>query len=299
MRYLGPAALSAASLVLLLATDRNLPLPGGRMADAQAVAAVSRRAVPPTVLPESTRRREELPKRHFVGAGFDACTAPPLESMQAWRTASPYGAVGIYTSGSQRGCDQPRLTADWVGRVRAMGWELVPTHVGLQAPCAELRNKPRRIDPARAVQQGGDEAAEAVLNLQALGLGQGSPVYLDMEAYPPGDQTCSQAVVDFTLGWTQTLHAAGYHSGFYSSVDSGVADLVAAARAGSSPMPDVIWYARWDGRAVTDGLGVLPDDMWARRQRIHQYRGGADETYGGATLNVDRDQLDGLVAIGR
>ncbi|MGE7436549.1 MULTISPECIES: DUF1906 domain-containing protein [Kitasatospora] len=303
MRYLRPAALSAASLVLLLATDRNVPLRGGRVVDAQAVAAVTRSVGgrlpgPPAVLPETGRGPEALPKRYFTGAGFDACSAPPLEAMALWRIASPYGAVGIYTSGSQRACDQSRLTADWVGQVRSMGWELVPTHVGLQAPCAKIKSKPRRIDPARAIQQGGEEAAEAVLSLQALGLGPGSPVYLDIEAYPPDDQTCSQAVVDFTLGWTQTLHSAGYHSGFYSSVNSGVADIIAAARAGSAPMPDVIWYARWDGRAVTDGQDAPPDDMWTRRQRIHQYRGSADETYAGTTLNIDRDQLDGLVAVG-
>ncbi|MGK4581928.1 DUF1906 domain-containing protein [Kitasatospora sp. HPMI-4] len=304
MRYLRPAALAAASLVLLLATDRNLPLPARQVVDTQSVAAVAgsvggHPAGPPTVIEETGRGWESLPKRRFSGPGFDACSAPPLETMQLWRIASPYRAVGIYSSGGQRGCDQPRLTPGWVSGVRAMGWELVPTHVGLQAPCAKIKNKPNRIDPARAVQQGGEEAAEAVLSLQALGLGPGSPVYLDMEAYPPGDRTCSRAVVDFTLGWTQTLHSAGYHSGFYSSVNSGVADIAAAGRAGSSPLPDVIWYARWDGRAVTDGKDAPPDDMWVRHQRIHQYRGSADETYAGVTLNIDRDQLDGLVAMGR
>jgi hypothetical protein len=32
--------------------------------------------------------------------------------------------------------------------------------------------------------------------------------------------------------------------------------------------------------------------MWANRQRIHQYAGDTTETYGGVTLNIDRDQLD-------
>ncbi|MDH6123547.1 glycoside hydrolase domain-containing protein [Kitasatospora sp. GP82] len=303
VRYLGPAALSAASLVLLLATDRSLPLPGGRVAEVQPVAATASQgkrspAPPRTVLPDSARRRSQLPKRSFTGRGFDACTAPPLETMRVWRTTSPYGAVGIYTSGTQRGCDQPRLTADWVRQVREMGWELVPTHVGLQAPCSSVRTKPHRIDPARAVEQGQDEAAEAVSGLRELGLGEGSPVYLDIEAYAPGDPVCSQAVVEFTIGWTQALHAAGYHSGFYSSANSGVADLVGAAQAGAYPLPDVIWYAHWDGRAVTDGQGALPEELWVGHQRIHQYRGGGAETYGGAALNVDRDQLDGLVALG-
>ncbi|MCG6497780.1 DUF1906 domain-containing protein [Kitasatospora sp. A2-31] len=238
-----------------------------------------------------------LPEYRFTGAGFDACSAPPVEAMSAWRVASPYGAVNIYSSGSQRACAQTRLTPQWVGMVRAMGWRLVPTHVGLQAPCAERDDKPLRIDPARAEEQGAEEAAEAAAALRVLGLGPGSPVYLDMEAYPTGDAVCSRAVVDFTVGWTRALQAAGYRSGFYSSLNSGIADVVAAARAGRTPLPDAIWYARWDGHPTTTGQAGLPDDLWTGR-RIHQYRGGADETYGGVTLNVDRDELDGLVAGG-
>jgi len=338
VRFLGPAALTAASLVLLLATDRSLlesdpaqadtppaaraahsaaqPAPGSpapppaapavELAAALAAApeAVAAPAVPPKavrltrrVLPDPLRgRREPLPQEHFTGAGFDACTAPSLDTLRAWRDASPYGALGIYVSGAQRACDQPRLTAEWVRQARAMGWQLIPTHVGPQAPCKAGGAKPNRIDPARAVQQGRDEAAEAVRAMKALGLRGGSPVYLDIEAYPR-ESACSQAVVDFTLGWTQALHKAGYHSGFYSSTDAGIADLAAAARAGSSPLPDAVWYARWDDRATTsDGVGALRDDLWTRRQRIHQYRGNVQETYGGATLTVDRDQLDSLVA---
>ncbi|MEU8516528.1 DUF1906 domain-containing protein [Kitasatospora sp. NPDC048722] len=239
-----------------------------------------------------------LPEYRFTGAGFDACTAPPLEALSVWRTASPYGAVNIYSSGGQRGCAQPRLTPQWVAEARAMGWKLVPTHVGLQAPCAEREDKPLRIDPARAEEQGGREADEAAAALRTLGLGAGSPVYLDMEAYPGDDAECSRAVVDFTVGWTEALHAAGYRAGFYSSLNSGIADIVDAARSGRAPLPDAIWYARWDRNPTTTGQPGLPDDLWTGHQRIHQYRGSADETYGGVTLNIDPDQLDGPVAGG-
>ncbi|MFH9347821.1 DUF1906 domain-containing protein [Kitasatospora sp. NPDC017646] len=238
---------------------------------------------------------EPPPEYRYTGAGFDACSAPPAEALDVWRTASPYGAVNIYSSGSQRACEQPRLTPQWVASVRAMGWKLVPTHVGLQAPCAERPDKPLRIDPDRAEEQGGQEAGEAAAALGELGLGPGSPVYLDIESYPVGDAVCSRAVVDFTVGWTRALRAAGYRSGFYSSMSSGIADLVAAARAGRAPLPDAIWYARWDGRPTTTGQPGLPDDLWAGH-RIHQHRGSADETYGGVTLSVDPDALDGLVA---
>ncbi|MER8186688.1 DUF1906 domain-containing protein [Kitasatospora sp. NPDC094015] len=305
MRYLGPAALTAASLVLLLATDGTV-LDGGRGLGGTLHAGLAAAPAPTPPQPPPRRRvlsdprakREALPSEVFTGAGFDACTAPPPETMRAWRAASPYGAIGIYSSGDQRACDQPRLTAAWVREVRAMGWQLIPTHVGLQAPCRASAGKPKRIDPDRAVQQGRDEAALAVRGLRSLQLATGSPVYLDIESYPRGDAACSQAVIDFTLGWTQALHAAGFHSGFYSSTDSGIADLAAAARVGSSPLPDAVWYARWDDRADTvDGSGPLGADLWAGHQRIHQHHGNVAETYGGVTLTVDRDQLDTLVAL--
>ncbi|MEV4560000.1 glycoside hydrolase domain-containing protein [Kitasatospora sp. NPDC049285] len=353
MRYLGPAALTAASLVLLLATDRDAasllatdpsaaapaqgavalaaPAQAAVAAPAQATAALAGPApaapalvvqtvahevvpqlgpaltpetppAPPVVLKRTVladplrARKTPLPSEVFAGAGFDACTAPSLETLQAWRDASPYGAVGIYLSGRQRACGQPRLTADWVREAKAMGWRLIPTHVGRQAPCMTT-GKPQRIDPATAVQQGKEEAAEAVKALKSLGLRTGTPVYLDIEAYPRGDAACSQAVVDFTLGWTQALHKAGFRSGFYSSTDAGIADLAAAARAGSSPLPDAVWYARWDDHpTTTDGAGQLGTDLWTPHSRIHQYHGNVQETYGGQTLTIDRDQLDGPVA---
>ncbi|WP_369183638.1 DUF1906 domain-containing protein [Streptomyces sp. Y1] len=289
MRYLRPAALLAASLVLLLAAGGT---GGSAEATAPAAAAVPRiRAVtlPDRIGPPKVRDT-------WSGPAFDACSAPALDTLRAWRGASPYGALGIYVSGGQRGCAQPRLTADWVRQARAMGWRFLPVHVGLQAPCADPTHKPKRIDPANAARQGREEADEAAHALRSLGFGRGAPVYLDIESYPMRDPACGQAVVEFTLGWTEALHAAGYRSGFYSSLDSGVADLAAAARAGSSPLPDALWYARWDDQADTGGSGRLAPDLWAPHQRVHQYRGNVEESYGGAALTVDRDQVDGPTA---
>ncbi|MET8544155.1 glycoside hydrolase domain-containing protein [Kitasatospora sp. NPDC004799] len=289
MRLLRPAALLAAALVLLLATDG-----AGANAEATVPAAVATPRIRAVTLPD--RSGPPRVRDTWSGPAFDACTAPSLDTLKAWRGTSPYGAVGIYTSGSQRGCGQPRLTAEWVSRARAMGWRFLPVHVGLQAPCADPGRKPKRIDPARAAEQGREEAGEAARALRALGLAKGSPVYLDIEAYPTRDAACGQAVVDFTVGWTAGLHAAGYRSGFYSSLDSGIADLAAAARAGSSPMPDALWYARWDGRADTEGSGGLAPDLWSFHQRVHQYHGNVEETFGGATLTVDRNHVDGPTA---
>jgi hypothetical protein len=309
LRYLRPAAASAAVLVLLVANDASALRLAGRAGTAGLPAALAAAsspapgtapapaALPVSVLPDPGRPRlAAVPHTVFTGSGFDACTAPPLDTMRVWRGASPYGVVGVYTSGRQRACAQPELTAEWVREVRALGWRLLPTHVGLQAPCANRPDKPLRIDPARAVAQGRAEAAEAVRGARAVGLGAGTPVYLDLEAYQPGNPSCTKAVIDFTEGWTQALHLAGYFSGFYSSLDSGITDLVAAARAGAAPLPDAVWYARWDNRTSTDGSGVVPADLWPTHRRAHQLHGEKPEVWGGARLAVDGDQLDTLVA---
>ncbi|QMU75110.1 DUF1906 domain-containing protein [Streptacidiphilus sp. PB12-B1b] len=252
-----------------------------------------------TVLPEdpaALARLDADPPALYHGAGFDPCAAPPLSAMAAWKAASPYRAIGIFTSGDQHRCADPLLTRAWVGSVRAMGWKVVPLDIGLQAPCSDYPGKPLHIDPVHAVDQGRAEATRAVAGLDALGIGAGSPVYSDMEAYPQDSPGCAQAVVDFALGWTAQLHSLGDRSGFYSSMDSGIADMMSAARAGCSPLPDALWYARWDGRADTAGSGYLTDDLWSGHARIHQLSGNVTETYAGATLVIDQDWLDGPVA---
>lgn len=45
-------------------------------------------------------------------------------------------------------------------------------------------------------------------------------------------------------------------------------------------------------------LRRFADPYLLTHQRIHQYRGGHHETYGGVTLNIDNDYLDGAVAAG-
>ncbi|MFJ7204146.1 DUF1906 domain-containing protein [Streptomyces sp. NPDC098789] len=289
-----------ASLVASLAAALVLSGPGTAPAAARggpgpSPGPAAQRGITPRVLPDHgpPRRDPEV----FRGEGFDACAAPSLSAMRAWRDHSPYGAVGIYTSGSQRHCAQPRLTAEWVRRVQAMGWRLVPVHVGRQAPCTSYAHKPGRIDPARAVEQGREEAVEALAGLRGLGLGPGTPVYLDIEAYPSAEPRCAQAVVDFTSGWTQRLHRSGYRAGYYSSLGSGLADLAAAARAGTAPLPDAVWYARWDRRADTADSGALAAGLWQGHRRIHQYRGNVREAHGGVTLTIDRNLVDAPVAV--
>jgi hypothetical protein len=223
----------------------------------------------------------------YTGLGFDACQDPNPTQLNAW-LASPYRAVGTYIGGANMGCSQPNLTPANLSAEVAAGWHLIPTYVGLQAPsnscgCAA-------ITPSKASAQGTAAAQDAVANAQAAGIGSGSPIYFDMEAYPQGG-SITTTVLTFLSAWTTELHALGYRSGVYSSADSGIGDLVGAS-GGSYVLPDDIWNADWNAQQSTVS-SKIPSSDWASHQRLHQYSGGHDETYGRVTINIDGDYIDG------
>ena len=228
----------------------------------------------------------------YTGEAFDACTAPSLSTMSAWRSASPYQGIGIYLGGVNAACAQPNLTSAWVSSVEAAGWSLIPTYVGLQAPC----NAPNfyTIDPSNAAGEGTAAADDAIAQAASVGIGGGNPIYFDMEAYPTGG-SCTQAVLAFLDAWTAELRANGYLSGIYSSAASGIADLVANTGVAS---PDDIWFADWNGDATVFNDPYIPNGDWYSHQRIHQYAGGHNETWGAVTINIDSDYSDGAVAQG-
>lgn len=226
----------------------------------------------------------------YTGLGFDVCSTPSTGAMSSW-DSSPYRAIGVYIGGANMACSQPNLTSTWVGQESAAGWHLVLIYVGLQAPsnscgCAG-------ISSGSASSQGTAAADDAIARAQALGIGSGNPIYDDMEAYSR-TSTNTTAVMSFLSAWTTELHARGYRSGIYSSSGSGIADLV--ARYGTSyAEPDELWIADWNGAKTTSDPSV-PSSYWANHQRIHQYDGGHNETWGGVTLNIDHDYLDAATA---
>jgi Rv2525c-like, glycoside hydrolase-like domain len=224
----------------------------------------------------------------FTGLGFDACSAPSSRSMAAWGE-SPYRAIGVYIGGINRACSQPNLTATWVSAQTAAGWHLIPTYVGRQAPYSSCSSC-AKLSGANAAAQGAADAEDAVAQAAAVAIGPGSPIYFDMESYTR-TSSATAAVLAFLEAWTRKLHALGYVSGVYSSSASGIADL--AAKIGSGYLqPDDLWIANWNGQKSTSDP-VVPASAWSQHQRIHQYRGGHDETYGGVTINIDNDYVDG------
>ena len=223
----------------------------------------------------------------FTGLGFDACTTPSAKAMAAWRD-SPYRAVGVYIGGANRACSQPNLTGSWVAAQTEAGWHLIPTYVGLQAPTSACSSC-AKLSSSQATAQGSAAALDAVEEAGAAAMGPGSPIYFDMESYSQ-TSSASAATLAFLEAWTQKLHSLGYLSGVYSSSASGIEDLARQIGSGYD-LPDHIWVANWNGQQNTADP-VLPASAWSPHRRIHQYRGGHNETYGGVTINIDNDYVD-------
>jgi hypothetical protein len=231
-----------------------------------------------------------VPGAAFTGSGFDACSTPSTSQMNAWGS-SPYQALGVYIGGENMACSQPNLTAAWVSAESAVGWHLIPIFVGLQAPSNSCGCAP--IEASSATSEGSADAQQAVADAQAVGLGAGNPIYLDMESYSRTAAN-SSAVLAYVQAWTQALHAAGYRSGVYGNDNAAIGDL-AAQNPSAYTEPDDIWIASWNGEPSTAD-GSISSAEWADHQRLHQYEGAHDETYSGTTINIDSDYVDAATA---
>ena len=241
----------------------------------------------------------------FTGYGFDQCLAPTQKAMNTWLRTSPFLAVGIYISGNSRACrQQPNLTPAWISKQLTKGWRLLPITLGPQASCQP--RFPRysddvKINPAAgadktyaiATAQGLAEASTTVVDAQALGIPAGSTLWYDLEGFDITNHDCRESALRFLGGWTTRLHELGYVSGVYSSAGSGIKmlDDVRVERPGLIVLPDRIWVARWDGVANTS-TSYLRADGWLPGGRMKQYQGGHNETWGGVTINIDRNYLD-------
>ena len=237
----------------------------------------------------------------MIGQGVDTCDIPTLNQMQAWWTDSPYGAVNLYIGGSMRGCRQlaPQLNA---------GIPVIPTgleinsNLGRSPGAVFVLPITGELDPDTAYEQGISEADAATTAASNLGLtspeGSNTVIYYDLEGYNVSDASCRNAMKSFMDGWDEELAAKGNISGVYgSSCASALIDFSTIAH-----VPDAIWPAWWnfstyDSSASVLSIPCLPNSYWSFHQRIHQYAGGHNETWGGVTINVDDDVLDGILAV--
>jgi hypothetical protein len=294
---LGPAAAGAAVLGTY-GTDPAVVervLSSLHAAPAQAVQTVPTQSAQPSprtllkTAPKTAPKTKPAPKQPDPVGGFDACTTPSLTTMHVWR--GNYAAVGVYIGGANAACAYGNLSASWVQTVIKWGWGILPTYSGPQAPC--WTGTGVRMNAGQAAAQGKAAAADAVSRARALGFAAGSPIYYDMEAYV-GAASCTSAVLTFLGAWDRQVAAAGYLTGVYSSLDSGIDDMEAAAVkrvAGFTP-PDAIWIALWDNKPSLPG----GDPFWPLSDQAKQYAGNVTASYGGITLNVDKDAVAGPMA---
>jgi hypothetical protein len=231
----------------------------------------------------------------LTGYAFDTCAAPTLATMQAWKIASPYQGVGVYIGGVSRSCAQPNLSASWVTASSLQGWRIIPIYVGHQAPCTR-RSNTTKFTSITAATLGIADAADAVLQAQALGMLPGSAIYGDMEHYTATDSACRAAVLSYVSAWIKELHRLGYLSGMYANMSSGARHLSEAYASPAYARPDALWMARWDANPALTGWAGISNTQWSNHQRGKQYRGDHDETYGGVTISIDSDHFDAPVA---
>ena len=263
----------------VLATVR--PAPAGA-APTPATAAVARPLAITMPAQVAAQARKTRTRR-----GFDACTAPPMAVMKAWRRA--YSVVGIYIGGVNAACDRGNLSARWIAAAAKMGWSMLPTYVGPQAPCYRYGT---RISARAAAQEGAAAATNAIQDAWRYGLRPKSPIYYDMEAFA-GNSACTSAVLKFLSAWTRELNVKGYVSGVYSSADSGIVAMQSSlARKQRFARPQAIWYALWNGRGTLSARRL----SWPQDRRAKQYLGPHNSRIGGYTLNIDSDVVAGPVA---
>lgn len=239
---------------------------------------------------------------NFTGYGFDQCVTPTQAKMDAWMSYSPFAAVGVYISGDSRACrNQPNLNAAWVERQIRNNWKILPITLGPQASCQprfprygddETIKPSSKNNYIKARRQGRREASKAVTAAKALGIAPRSTLWYDLEGFDLGNTACRESALRFLHAWTTRLHKLNYVSGVYSSAGSGIKmlDDVRINRPGLMTLPDAIWIARWDGVANLR-TGYISNAGWQPHKRVKQYQGGHNETWGGVTINIDRNWM--------
>ena len=287
----------------------------GAVAAATLVALSTGEDAVPASAATAARKANVVTPGDFTGYGFDQCHTPDQATMNAWLRNSPFWAVGVYMSGDSRACrDQPNLTPRWVSTQLSKGWRILPITLGPQASCQPrfprygddptIIPKPGKSNRyGKARKQGSAEAGKSVAAAQALGIAEGSTLWYDLEGFELKNTRCRESALAFLSGWSWQIRQLGYKSGVYSSAGSGIKMLDDARynKRSDIELPDQIWVARWDGKANTSTEAqYLRADGWRPHARIKQYQGGHNETWGGVTINIDRNFLDvgtGSVAV--
>ena len=240
------------------------------------------------------------------GQGFDNCKPLSVKGMQNWWDNSPYSTVNIYLGGISALCPFDELTYDWFAQVAAQGWTFILTWAGPQAPqgCPEdcKFRFPMSTDPQIAYQEGKIEALAAVQAAHNKGFKGQLVLYYDVESYSGADEETRATVAAFIHGWTEQLKELGHVAGAYGAAcTSYVVDW-----AFNDPPVDEVWIAQWNKEYAYDPDATVynttcldipgqPPIFWINNQRLKQYTGPHNETWGDLTEKIDSNVLDGAV----
>jgi photosystem II stability/assembly factor-like uncharacterized protein len=226
---------------------------------------------------------------------FDKCSLPTLDKMQTWWFGSPYYTFNLYLGGVSFACPDPSLDAAWLVQAAQQGWSYILTWVGPQAYCTNFRYR-MSSNPGVAYIQGRDEADLAAAAAARLGVLGDHIIYYDLESYSGASSSCRQAAASFLRGWTERLHELEIVSGAYGApCTSYMTDWAAI-----NPPPDAVWIAHWfsdryDPDATVWDTPCLPDSLWVDHQRLKQYAGSHIETWGGLSMTIDSNVMDGPI----
>ncbi|HEY1776475.1 MAG TPA: DUF1906 domain-containing protein [Solirubrobacteraceae bacterium] len=229
-----------------------------------------------------------------MSLGFDSCGLPSTSQMSTWWSASPYYWIGVYIGGSDQSCGNPG--SSWVSTVTTAGWGVEPIWVGPQNPCWGGSGATFSTNTSTAYSQGETQASDAIGALATAGFAPlagnwNDSVVYDMEAYSQ-TSTCIAAAQAFISGWSAQLGIPPVQAvGVYGSTCG--SDLNAFAS--SSPVPYFIWGADWDGNSNVSVMTCVTPGWWGGPQRLKQYSGNVNQTYGGVTLYIDADGADAPV----
>jgi hypothetical protein len=226
--------------------------------------------------------------------GFDTCQDPSVAAARAWWTNTPWSWIGLYIGGSEMACSQPNLSASYLNTLHSIGWRFNFIWVGPQAPCSGF-GVTFSSNTTTAYSQGKAEARAARSKLISLGItnsAQGTPITFDLEAFNASACNALAAAKSFVRGWVDQLHVAPAQSaGVYGSTCASQLQSYAAVHP-----PDYIWGANYDGNQRTSVMSCVSSSSWTNHQRLKQYIGGHDETWGGVRMNIDTDCSNGPVA---
>jgi photosystem II stability/assembly factor-like uncharacterized protein len=228
---------------------------------------------------------------------FDKCALPTIDQMANWWATSPYKVHNLYLGGISFGCPNNPLNPFWLQEVAKQGWSFILTWVGPQAPCSNYVYR-MSSNATTAYQEGRAEATAAAAIARELGFLGGKVIYYDLESYSGASASCRATAAAFIRGWTERLHELGSLAGAYGSpCTSYIADWAA-----NVPPPDDVWIAHWiqpyeynPNITVWSTACSLNSSLWSNHQRLRQYTGGHWETWGGLSLIIDSNALDGAV----